>query len=122
MAGAGATLAPLPSAAGAPAPGAPTHLTVDDLAHPLGLDVTDVFFAWQLGDSSRGAAQSAYRISVSTGGTTTWDSGKVHSAAQAFIPYAGPALRPDSVYQWTVQTWSTGGAAPPVDHVCTVHW
>ena len=86
-------------------PGAPQALTVDDLAAPVGIGLTDVYFGWHVGDSRRGAVQSAYRIVVSRpalGGPergaapVVWDSGKVLSAAQAFVPYGGRALAPDT--------------------------
>jgi alpha-L-rhamnosidase len=109
-----------PTEAGAPA--APAALTVDGLSAPLGIGLNDVFFAWHVEDPRRGAVQSAYRIVVTrpkiagllTGGSAVvWDSGRVPSAAQAFIPYGGPALTPDTTYNWTVQTWDGAGNPGP---------
>jgi alpha-L-rhamnosidase len=122
--------------------GAPTALSVDDLAAPLGLDPTDVVFAWHVNDVRRGAQQRAYRIVVSqvtVGGASNgktrpvWDSGQVQSSAQAFVGYGGPPLRSDAVYEWTVQTWDRSGRASPiataawfetglVDHDWTAQW
>jgi alpha-L-rhamnosidase len=105
-----------------PGPGAPTGLTVDGLAAPIGLAPSDVAFAWHVDDRRRGAMQSAYQIVVSqvTVGvagagrnTTVWDSGRVRSSAQAFVSYAGSALASDAVYRWTVQTWDGAGAPSP---------
>jgi alpha-L-rhamnosidase len=96
-----------------PGPGAPRALTVSGLPAPLGLGTDDVFFAWQLDDGRRGAAQGAYRIVVTRGERVVWDSGRVSSSAQAFIPYAGPALAADSTYHWTVRTWDAGGRPGP---------
>ncbi len=102
-----------------PKPGAPHALTVDGMAAPIGLATDDVQFAWLDSDPSRGALQGAYRIVVSgihpAGGATTpvWDSGRIVSSADAFVTYAGPALQPDSAYQWTVQTWSASGTSSP---------
>ena len=104
-------------------PGAPTALTVDGLAAPIGLDPSDVAFAWHVDDTRRGAVQSAYRIVVSratVGGAeasrvvAVWDSGRVGSSAQAFVSYAGPALVSDAVYDWTVQTWDGAAGASPL--------
>jgi alpha-L-rhamnosidase len=102
--------------------GSPRALTVDGLTAPLGLGLDDVYFGWHLGDTRRGALQSAYRIVVSrprlTGarrsGTSSspvvWDTGRVVSAEQAFVAYRGPVLAPDTAYRWTVQSWAaTGG-------------
>jgi alpha-L-rhamnosidase len=104
-------------------PGAPTHLTVDDLAAPVGLGQRDVYFGWYVGDTRRGAVQSAYRIRVfrpvlagpARGrSVAVWSSGRVRSRAQAFVPYAGPQLAPDTTYEWSVQTWDGHGVASPV--------
>ncbi|HEX3979745.1 MAG TPA: alpha-L-rhamnosidase N-terminal domain-containing protein, partial [Acidimicrobiales bacterium] len=104
-------------AATAGQPGQPAALRVDGLAAPIGLGRGDIFFAWQVRDARRGARQSAYRIVVTgpeTGtGTapTAWDTGKVSSAEQAFVPYGGPPLASDARYRWTVQTWDASGTA-----------
>jgi alpha-L-rhamnosidase len=109
-------------------PGAPRALTVDDLAAPVGIGLTDVYFGWHVSDSRRGAVQSAYRIVVSRpvlggpgrGATpVVWDSGKVLSAAQAFVPYGGRTLAPDTTYQWTVQTWDGSGVSGPLARIRT---
>ena len=101
-------------------PGAPLALTVDDLSAPIGLGQSDIFFGWHVNDGRPGAVQSAYRILVSrpvlagsSRGTApvVWDSGKVLSADQAFVPYRGPTLAHDTGYRWTVQTWD-GSAVP----------
>ena len=108
-------------------PGKPDALTVDGLTAPIGLGTTDVWFAWRVNDSRRGAVQSAYRIVVSrmagagpssgepwaSGTAVVWDSGRMQSADQAFVSYGGPPLAPDSVYRWTVQTWAAAGGPGP---------
>ncbi|HVU74515.1 MAG TPA: family 78 glycoside hydrolase catalytic domain [Mycobacteriales bacterium] len=118
-----------PAAAGAKAaarPGAPTHLTVDDLTDPIGLGTDDVSFGWYVADPRSGAVQSAYRIRVvrpalTAGARTTavWDSGRVRSPQQAFVAYAGPALAPDTTYRWTVQTWDGRGTPSAVSRPAT---
>ncbi len=119
---AGAALAatlPEPASAASARPGAPQALRVDGLPAPIGLASDDVFFAWQVADARRGAVQSAYRIVVTGPATATgrgpllWDSGKVASGAQAFVPYGGTRLASGAVYSWTVRTWDAAGAAGP---------
>ncbi len=96
-------------------PGRPAGLTVDGLDEPIGLDPSDVFFAWRVSDPRRGASQSAYRIEVEgpvvgrAPAPTFWDSGRRSSAEQAFVAYGGPPLAADAAYRWTVQTWDAGG-------------
>lgn len=102
------------SSSSAAGPPPPRTLTVDGIAAPIGLSPTDVQFGWQLGDTRRGALQTAYRIVVSkpsNGGTSTtvWDSGKVLSNQQAFVGYGGAPLASDSAYKWSVQTWAAAG-------------
>jgi alpha-L-rhamnosidase len=107
-------------------PGAPRALTVDDLVAPVGIGLTDVYFGWHVVDGRRGAVQSAYRIVVTRpvlGGPergaapVVWDSGKVLSSAQAFVPYGGRTLAPDTTYLWTVQTWDGSGVGGPLARV-----
>ncbi len=92
---------------------------MDGLASPLGLAADDIFFAWQVRDTRRGAGQSAYRIVVTgpVGGNgpapTVWDSARVASPDQAFVPYDGPRLASDAAYRWTVQTWDASGQPGP---------
>jgi alpha-L-rhamnosidase len=110
-----------PPGTGAAAPGPPEGLTVDGLTAPVGLGLADVQFAWHVSDPRRGAVQAGYRIVVTrpllTGGAGSaapiWDSGRVASKDEAFVPYLGPALAPDTTYEWTVQTWDAAGAAGP---------
>ncbi len=79
--------------------------------------------------TSAGArSSSAYRVVVYrpdlTGSArarnqlpTVWDSGQVMSGEQVFVAYGGPALAPDTVYRWTVQSWpATGGPSPLAPH------
>lgn len=100
--------------------GSPVGLSVDGLSGPIGLAADDVYFAWLGGDGRRGARQGAYRIQVSgpvrgsRAAPVLWDTGRVASSEQAFVPYGGPGLAPDSVYRWSVQTWDAAGEPGPV--------
>jgi alpha-L-rhamnosidase len=105
-----------------PSPGPPIDLTVSGSPSPIGLGIEDVFFAWRVADATRGARQHAYRIvvlsrSASPGASVSagalWDTGRVVSRDQAFIPYGGPPLEPDTPYRWTVQTWSSSDRPGP---------
>src|SRR5271165_1091273 len=118
----GALLIDPPASVAAPGgPGRPTNLVVDGLADPIGLDLDDVYFGWHVVDGRRGARQEAYRVVVTQvspagGARPVWDSGRVASAEQAFIPYAGRPLVADAAYRWTVQTWSASGRPGPFAH------
>ncbi len=98
------------SSSSPPAP--PTTLTTTGVTHPVGVDPDGVQFAWHVADPRRGAVQRAYRVVVTgpvPGDAPVWDSGPVTTASQAFVPYAGPALRADSLYHWTVRTADAAG-------------
>ncbi|HEV7932867.1 MAG TPA: family 78 glycoside hydrolase catalytic domain [Actinomadura sp.] len=94
------------------APQAPTGLTVNDQARPLNAEGTAAF-GWLPRDTDPGEAQSAYRLRVSAGRTTVWDSGKVASSQQSYVPYGGSALPHGASYTWTVRTWDRTGLASP---------
>lgn len=88
----------------------PTGLRVDGLDRPADLeDLTSPDFSWQLVSTPR---QSAYRVVVATtragaaaGEGDVWDSGKVGSAQQGGVAYAGPTLEASRRYFWSVQVW-----------------
>ncbi|HEU5161495.1 MAG TPA: family 78 glycoside hydrolase catalytic domain [Streptosporangiaceae bacterium] len=99
-------------AAGGHAPSAPAHLTVGDQARPLSVEGAPAF-GWRPRDADPGEVQTAYRLKVSAGERTIWDSGKVASSQQSYVPYGGPALAPGTSYAWTVRTWDKTGKSSP---------
>jgi alpha-L-rhamnosidase len=95
------------------APKTPTALTVNDRVRPLNIEGTPQF-GWLPRDSDPGEVQTAYRLTVSAAdGDVVWDSGKVSSRQQSYVPYAGPALRPGAAYRWAVRTWDRTGRMSP---------
>src|ERR1051325_8040460 len=97
---------------------APTHLQVDSLVTPLGIDSRAPEFSWQLRDARFGARQSAYRITVASiaalldsGKPDVWDSGKIESDRSVAVRYAGLPLQPARRYYWRVSVWDKDGAA-----------
>ena len=69
-----------------------TALTVEHLAHALGIDARVPRFSWKLVDRRPGAAQTGYQIQVATddrftGGSIVWDSGQVASSSSVLVPY-----------------------------------
>jgi len=94
------------------APSAPEHLTVGDRPDPLAVEGLPQF-GWYPQDKDGNELQSAYELRVSHGGEQVWDSGKVTSSDQSWVPYAGPQLSPGTTYQWSVRTWDREGAVSP---------
>jgi alpha-L-rhamnosidase len=90
---------------------APSALTVEYTDAALGIDEPAPRLAWH----SSAKRQIAWQIRVATSkaalaaGPLTWDSGKVASAADSQIPYAGPALAARTRYWWQVRTWDADG-------------
>jgi alpha-L-rhamnosidase len=89
---------------------APTALTVNGDVAPVGVDPDHLAFAWHVVDTRQNAKQTAYRLLVSKSNDPTpgsshdvWD-WSARSGRQAFVPYTGPKLAPDTEYWWTVQT------------------
>lgn len=86
-----------------------TNLRVEYTSHPLGLDVATPRFSWQMDSKTRGAAQTAYAITVSdASGNEVWNSGRVASSASVGIHYGGKALQPSTRYTWTVTVYGNG--------------
>jgi len=93
----------------------PANLRCEYLTNPQGIDVLHPRFSWLLltdHPNTRGSSQSAYRILVSSSRRNIlnhhgdlWDTGKVHSAETAQIPYNGRPLTSRQRVWWAVQVW-----------------
>ena len=96
------------------APGKPTGLTVGDRPHPLNVEGAPQF-GWLPQDADGNEVQTAYQIEVTrdSDGATVWDSGKVASSDESYVPYAGPALEHGTSYSWVVRTWDRYGQVSP---------
>ena len=89
----------------------PTQTRILDNFEQLGVDVPAPRFAWVVNDTARSEAQTAYQIIVATdegaitaNRGTLWDSGKIASAQQYGVSYAGRALASTTKYWWKVRT------------------
>lgn len=103
------------TAAAAPAPGsarrAPSGLLTSLLPAGLGVRAARPRLSWQVADLGHDTRQTHYRLQFATTprglerGPRTWDSGRVASADSVAVPYAGPALAPETAYWWRVRTY-----------------
>ena len=85
----------------AQAAGPPTQLTVGDQTRPLNVEGTPQF-GWMPASSKGNDVQTAYQLTVTKARRhAVWDSGKVASAAQSYVPYGGPALAQRRGVPWT---------------------
>ncbi|MGB2734608.1 MAG: family 78 glycoside hydrolase catalytic domain [Saprospiraceae bacterium] len=92
-----------------------TSLQCEYLVNPIGVDTDHPRLSWMLQDSTRGAAQSAYRIVVGTDSSAvshqlanTWDSKKTLERLN-LVTMPGSALKPFTKYYWTVLVWNQLG-------------
>ena len=100
----------------AASPNAPTELKTEYLVNPIGIDTGTPRFSWICSDSDRGSAQTAYEIivastlaNINSNVGDQWDSGKVSSAQQNGVKYAGTALVRRTGYWWKVRVWDNNG-------------
>ncbi|WP_193607907.1 family 78 glycoside hydrolase catalytic domain [Nocardioides lijunqiniae] len=108
-----------PIALGAPAahaaePLSVGHLTANGRVDPLGIPGAAPTLGWVSESTARGVVQSAYQVRVASsedalGQPDVWDSGKVDSARQVDVAYAGPALTSGTEYVWQVRVWDGAG-------------
>jgi alpha-L-rhamnosidase len=75
---------------------------------PLGIDVEQPRFSWQMvaNNHARGTYQTAFRLVVTDEeGSAMWDTGKKISNSSLNITYGGKPLRPSTRYRWQVEVW-----------------
>ncbi|MEO5682310.1 MAG: family 78 glycoside hydrolase catalytic domain [Chitinophagaceae bacterium] len=96
----------------------PTALTCEYIENPLGIDIKLPRLSWTFTSTERNQLQSAYEVIVSisaqdiTKGTgSAWASGKVASAENIQIVYAGKPLQSFTRYYWRVKVYNQKGEA-----------
>ncbi len=80
-------------------------LVTENLSNPIGLDVSQPRFSWQLVSDKRNVMQSAYEIKVAEGKENVWSSGKIMSDSSVHVAYNGKALKSGKKYTWKVRVW-----------------
>lgn len=78
---------------------------------PLQVDRRRANFSWNLKAEENSEKQSAYRILVRDDQFIVWDSGKVASEDNLYIPYAGEELTASTSYRWKVTVYDEKGTA-----------
>ncbi len=86
-----------------------TKLKTLGLAQPLGIDKPPAF-SWIIESDTPNTLQAAYQITVWEGEGVIWDSGRVQTRRQAFVPYGGPALKSKTRYNWRLAVWDNHGS------------
>ncbi|MBE6259450.1 MAG: alpha-rhamnosidase [Prevotella sp.] len=96
------------------------NLRVENLTEPLGIDTDKPRFSWQImsdkqiatphsDQGSENVRQTAYEIVVSDDKGELWNSGKVTSDEQLWIPYAGKQLKSGTFCTWKVKVYTNKG-------------
>ncbi|KAJ7574556.1 bacterial alpha-L-rhamnosidase-domain-containing protein [Mycena floridula] len=85
-------------------------LLVEHKEAPLGIDVVPRF-SWITSSDIPGTVQTSYRVQVSIQSASIWDSGAISTLQSYGIEYAGPALKSDSHYLWSVNVVTNAGSA-----------
>jgi alpha-L-rhamnosidase len=96
-----------------------TQLRTENLVNPVGLDVTQPRFSWQLQSAQRKVLQTAYEIRVAKnnaallkGKDVLWSTGKVNSDQSVLVPYESRMpLESNQKYHWQVRVWDNQGNA-----------
>src|SRR6266487_5668393 len=86
------------------------NLLCENMLNPIGLDILNPGFSWQLITDKRNTVQTGYEIIVSiTSGKnvkqSVWSSGKTVSQQSVYVPYSGNGLQPNHKYYWQVRVW-----------------
>ena len=69
-----------------------TQLRTENMTAPLGLDTKVPRFSWQIVSDQKNVVQTAYQIVVTSDDGELWNTGKVSSNEQLWIPYQGEPL------------------------------
>lgn len=92
------------------------NLLTENLSNPIGLDVKQPRFSWQLVSDQRNVSQTAYEIKVylsEKNKEQIWSSGKVMSDQSVKVPYAEKSLQSGQKYLWQVRVWDNNGNDSP---------
>ena len=95
-----------------------TNLRCEMLVNPLGIDIKDPRFSWQLISDQRNVQQSEYQIIVSSSieklnqdDGDVWNSGKQNSSQSIHVNYSGKQLQSATKYFWKVKVFTNKGEA-----------
>lgn len=83
------------------------HLRTNHMKNPIEIDRSPEF-SWRIVSDEKNVIQTAYRITVLDSEKTVYDSGKVISGKQSFIPFEG-TLKSCTEYEWKVTVWDNKG-------------
>ena len=84
-------------------------LRVENLERPLAIDTDTPRFSWLILSDKQDVRQTAYQLIVSTDQGEVWNTGRVESDQQLWVPYQGQQLKSATQCTWQVKVWTTAG-------------
>ena len=82
------------------------NLKVEYAETPIGIDIQNPRFSWQMKSEKPGCFQTAWQIIVTDESRqVVWNSGKNNSYISLNIKYAGNRLNPTTRYDWKLTIW-----------------
>ncbi len=95
-----------------------TRTRVEYQDNPLGIDVLQPTFSWNVETEEKNWRQEAYQILVADDKEllfqdqgNIWDSGRIENSAMVNIVYDGQALESAKRYYWKVRVWQSGNVS-----------
>ncbi len=85
------------------------NLRVENLVAPMGIDTQQPRFSWVITSDERDVIQTAYHIIVSDDKGEVWNSGRVESGTQLWVPYGGRPLGSAHHLTWRVKVYTSRG-------------
>jgi alpha-L-rhamnosidase len=85
------------------------NLLTENLHKPIGLDISQPRFTWQVTSNRNNTMQTAYEIKVESGREVDWKSGKKASDSSVMVAYQGSSLQSGRRYSWRVRIWDNHG-------------
>lgn len=84
-----------------------SSLKVEYEVNPIGIDVIEPRFSWQMNSDRFNQVQTAYQIIVKDeNGDVVWNTNKVLSDISLNIKYLGKPLKATTRYNWTLRVWN----------------
>ena len=88
-----------------------SHLRVENLEEPQGIDTAEPRFSWRITVSpeQKNVVQTGYQLIVSDDRGEVWNTGLVSSDEQLWIPYRGKTLKSGQHLTWRVKVYTNHG-------------
>ena len=85
------------------------NLRVENLTEPLGIDTSEPRFLWMITSEQNDVVQTGYQLVVAGDEGEVWNTGRVASDEQLWIPYRGKRLRSGQHLTWKVKVFTNKG-------------